>query len=206
MINSIFKNYEESILKKLNISYSGLNWCELGNQTYSGRPAKVMYTTKGVNHTSIDINGRDGSLPLDLDCPVPKNLENKFDVITNYGTTEHVNNQYAVFKNIHVMCKVGCIVIHGVPLIGHWRKHCRYYYSIPFFEGLAAMCNYTIIYLKIFDTAFYAAPKNLISCVFKKEQNTGFPSSKSFASISGIEDSGDLFETGNYTTRLKKRK
>lgn len=203
MIINVFKSYEESVLKSLNIAYAGLDWCELGNQGYCDKTAKEMYKSKGVNHTSIDINGRDGAIKLDLDKDVPKTLENRFDVITNYGTTEHVNNQYSVFKNMHNMGRVGCIIFHGVPLIGNWPRHCRYYYSMKFFELLAKACAYTVIDIKIFNTDFYKAPKNLVACILRKERASSFVTQKVFLTIPGINDSKNLLKTGNYSPKKK---
>lgn len=203
MIINVFKEYEERVISKLGLKYNGLDWCELGNQGYSGRVAKDMYKAKGVRHTSIDINGLDGALKLDLDKDIPSNLHGKFDVITNYGTTEHVNNQYSVFKNIHNMGKVGCVMFHGVPLVGNWPKHCRYYYSEKFFEEFAKACAYTIIEIKVFNKDFYRAPKNLVACVARKESDTTFMSPKKFASIPGLKDTKNLAKTGNYSPRKK---
>lgn len=203
MIINVFKNYEEKTLEKLKIDYKGLNWCELGNQGYNGKVAKDMYKSKGVLHTSIDINGLDGALKLDLDKPIPKNLENKFDVITNYGTTEHVNDQYSVFRNMHNMGKVGCVMFHGVPMIGNWPKHCRYYYSTEFFAALAKACAYTVVDLKVFNKEFYVAPKNLVACILRKEEKSMFVSKAAFASLPGIKDTKNLLKTGNYSPRKK---
>ena len=60
------------------------------------------------SHTSIDTNGKNGALKIDLRYPVDTSSGFIFDVITNFGTTEHVESvwpedQYAVFENIHNM-------------------------------------------------------------------------------------------------------
>jgi len=199
MITDIFKNYEESVLNRLGLSYTGLNICELGNQSYMSKPAKIMYEKKGSKHTSIDINGRGGALPFDLDKPLPGTLSNKFDLITNYGTTEHVNKQYSVFKNIHFLGKTGCIVIHGVPLAGNWKKHCRYYYSTKFFSNLAIACSYSVVDLYLMDKDFFKHPKNLVVCVLKKEKDNFFIKEKSFNSLTGLHDSKDVTRTGDYS-------
>lgn len=193
--------YEENILKNLGIEYRGLSWCELGNMSYRGKPAKWLYQKKGVQHTSIDINGLMDSLPLNLDKPVPRNLVNKFDVITNYGTTEHVDNQYWVFRNIHEMAKVGCIMIHGLALIGNWPRHCRYYYSKSFFEGLSNLCGYEIIDITILTEEFYRFPKNAIICALRAQKNIPFVTVKKFCSISGLKDSGNTRKSGNYSVK-----
>jgi len=203
MIVEAFKKYEEQILSKLRLEYCGLIWCELGNQRYCGKPAKGMYELKGVKHTSIDINGLGGAVPIDLDSPIPSNMENKFDVVTNYGTSDHVNNQYSVFKNVHLMCKLNGIMLHGVPLIGNWVKHCRYYYSKQFFEGLSIKCGYRIIDLKVLNSGFYRHPKNLVVGVLQRVENVAFVSQRQFIGISGINDSKNLNRTGNYSIKRK---
>jgi hypothetical protein len=209
-INKIDTDYEEKMLSKLGISYNGLTWCELGNTTFynsyafSGvsatdiMPAKQMYEAKGVKHTSIDINGRSGALPLNLDNPVPADLENKFDVVTNYGTTEHVDNQYSSFKNIHVMCKAGGVMLHGLSLVDNWPKHCRYYYSEQFFRGLAAVCDYEVVDVTILNTGFYKSPRNAIVCALRKNQNNAFISTIKFSTIKGMQDTKNVKKTGNY--------
>jgi hypothetical protein len=195
--------YEEDILKRLGIAYAGLSWCELGNMSYNGKPAKLRYQEKGVNHTSIDINGLMNSLPLNLDNPIPKNLINKFDVIANYGTTEHIDNQYRVFLNVHEMAKVDCIMIHGVALIGNWPRHCRYYYSKQFFEELAQHNGYAVIDITLFTDGFYTYPRNAIICALRAEKNVPFMSSEAFASIGGLVDSGNTRKSGNYSIKHK---
>lgn len=190
--------YEEEILNKIGLLYSGLHWGELGNQHYKSGVAKTRYVSLGVIHTALDINGRDGSLLIDLDRAVPKRLENKFDVITNYGTTEHVNNQYSVFRNIHNMCKVTGIMIHIVPAIGHWRGHCRYYYSKKFFEGLLKECKYKLIDLRMFTTGMYRKKKHLVVCTLKKCVTNSFIQAKKFRILDGIYDSKCTKKTGNY--------
>jgi hypothetical protein len=194
------KDYEEKQLRLLGVDYKGLTLLELGNQEYGSVSAKSVYEAQGVNHTSIDLNGRDGSLPLDLSSDITKHFNNKFDVITNYGTTEHVENQYGVFKNIHSLCKpAGGIMIHGVPLIDNWTGHCRYYYSLGFFKELSYICNYKIIDLFVLDTDYYVSPNNLVMAVLVKQSDPSFMSEQKFNSIKGLFDSGDKTHTQNYT-------
>jgi SAM-dependent methyltransferase len=150
-----------------------------------------------VEHISIDINGMDGALPIDLEKPVPFIFLNQFDVITNYGTMEHINNQYQAFKNVHNMCKKGGIIIHCSPLKGHWPGHCRYYYTERFMRGLAKACGYSIFDYTILDKDDYKAPMNLIAVTYIKKENNRFISKKEFDQIRGIIDTGELRFTGN---------
>lgn len=198
-IIKLIKSYEEEQLRLLNLEYKGLEWCELGDQLFETTPAKKIYEAQGVSHTSIDLNGRNGALPLDLSFDITETLKKKFDVITNYGTTEHVSDQYEVFRNVHNLCKVGGVMIHGVPLLKNWKSHCQYYYSVGFFEELASKCKYEIRDLQVLDRSYYLFPKNLVIATFVRKAKTPFITRKSFESIEGLYNSGNTKRTQNYT-------
>lgn len=140
---------------------TGLSMLELGNQ-WIWRSPTIPYTTGkqyfidlGFEHTSIDLNGEDGSLVRDLREP-DQFLEwhNKFDVVTNAGTTEHVEpheKQYEAFSVIHNCVKVNGLMVNINPDVdeldsrGLWWNHCNTYYSTRFYEMLAAECGYEIL-------------------------------------------------------------
>jgi len=191
--------YEKQVLYSLGLEYKGLKWCELGNQiNYKNEIAKKVYLSLGVEHTSIDLNGKDGALPIDLDKPVPADLLDQFDVITNYGTIEHVNNQYQVFKNVHDVCKKNGLVIHVFPLKGHWPGHCRYYYSDLFINRLAGIANYKVVNYTILNKDVFRTPKNMIAVTYVKKENNRFIPEEEFEKIDGILDTGGLEFTGDY--------
>jgi hypothetical protein len=117
---------------------------ELGNQhVYSSeipeRAGKQYYEARGVDHTSFDLNGKDGAESVDLSKPCDgARWRTRFDLITNSGTTEHVepyNAQFECFRNIHDWLKPGGIAVHLVPDVkelderGAWKDHCGNYYS-----------------------------------------------------------------------------
>jgi len=201
-------NYEKSMLKFFSMEYDGLIWCELGCQVSkvgAKRPAKNVYKSLGVNHTSIDINGLHGSLPIDLDNPVPSELLDKFDVVTNYGTIEHVNNQYQVWKNVHDMCKVGGIMIHGLPMEGTWYNHCRYYYSLKLTEVLADRCGYNLYDNKILNFSIGKRKQLLVMATYLKTSESSFLSEKEFKELP-LFDTGDTSRTGNYVPTGRRKK
>jgi hypothetical protein len=131
----------------------GKRMLELGNQRIGRRQGirertgKAYYTRLGIEHTSVDFNGKDGAVPLDLGTPDAMQEWNaRFDIISNLGTTEHVEPfaaQYECFANVHRWLKAGGVAVHIVPAIeeleatGRWQNHCNNYYSKPFFEMLA---------------------------------------------------------------------
>ena len=120
-ITSLIYQFEKKALEMSGKKYEGLNWCELGCQKYTkyNIPAKLMYKKLKVNHTSMDINGKFGSIQIDLAKDIPPKFTARFDIITDYGTIEHITKQYGVFKNIHIMCKVGGLMIHALPIKAH---------------------------------------------------------------------------------------
>jgi hypothetical protein len=114
--------------------------------------AKELYTHLGASHyTSIDINGEHNALCFDLN----RNLRSEygyhetFDLVTNFGTSEHCFNQYEVFRNIHHLCTRGGYMLHTVPAQG-WGRHCFFRYDANFFEDLAAANGYEIMLLEPF--------------------------------------------------------
>lgn len=84
---------------------------------------------------SLDMNGENGSIQINLaENLVPTKT---YDLITNFGTTEHVSNQYVCWKNIHSLLNVDGIVISEIPEIGSWRGHCKYYVDYKFFKAMS---------------------------------------------------------------------
>jgi hypothetical protein len=200
-------NFEIASLKAARLDYQNLRLCELGNQYFVDpgeevHLAKRVYSSWGVDHVSIDLNGENGSLVIDLDKPVPSTLVGRFDVVTNYGTLEHVNNQFQAFKNVHDMCRVGGVMIHTLTPLGHWPGHGRYYYSQEFVIQLAKGCDYAIISLaqrNCYADRSCGSDKELIFAAYLKSCDSYF-SQEQFCRIP-VVDTGDLSQTGNYTKR-----
>ena len=128
-------------------SFNGLQICELGNQRMrfgQYETGKEYLSAHGAIHISIDRNGMDGAIVLDLAKPI-KLWRGKFDLVTNYGTSEHVQNQKACFDNINNFCKAGGAMVHAVPFKGTYKTHCNFHYDTEFFVELAKERGYTIV-------------------------------------------------------------
>lgn len=138
----------------------GKTMLELGDQLIFGddvpeKTGKEYFQNRGLFHISIDLNADNGALPFDLARPIrEKRFTGRFDVVTNAGTTEHVEPhraQYECFENIHGFLRVGGIAIHIVPDVdeleqhGLWKDHCNNYYSHRFFEMLAEQNGYALL-------------------------------------------------------------
>ena len=123
----------------------GVRMLELGNKKNANGVYKHYFQSVGMEHTSIDWNGEDGALNLDLRKPITME---PFDMITNIGTTEHVSEQEPVWKNIHNLTKVGGIIASLTPLEGDWWWHGEYYPRREFFESFIEN-GYEIEYMDI---------------------------------------------------------
>jgi len=154
--------YQRDYIKDFVLSNTnGKEMLELGDQVLNPyladevgfKVAKPYYESLGYNHTSVDTNGNNGAVKHDLTKPKAQ-FNNKFDIITNHGTSEHVINQYSLFKHLHDWGGEGCIYAHVVPLdaeehkaiLGRpFPKHGFWEYSTKFWVELAKSCNYELI-------------------------------------------------------------
>lgn len=145
-------------------SVKNLKMLELGNQLIKKSPAikettgKDYYTKLGYDHTSIDLNGLNGALKKDLsNLDDFKEYKKYFNVITNSGTTEHVEpfeGQYNAFLNIHNSLKIGGLAIHIVPDVEFSKPgHAQYYYDLNFYDTLVENSDYTYLDTTILYTA-----------------------------------------------------
>jgi hypothetical protein len=93
---------------------------------------KNIYSNYNIE--SLDITGENNSLKLDLSTELY--IHKQYDLITNFGTSEHVSNQYTCWKNIHSLLNTNGIVISEIPEIGSWKGHCKYYIDYSFFKTM----------------------------------------------------------------------
>ena len=133
---------------------------ELGNQRLKNNKSRAkMYnklqtistpaTTKEFykdigfrKYVAIDVNTEKDAIALDLNMDLDKHygFKDKFDLVTNNGTGEHIFNQYMVFKNIHNLCQVKGFMIHVLPFYG-WVDHGFYNFQPNLFPCLALQNN-----------------------------------------------------------------
>jgi SAM-dependent methyltransferase len=98
-----------------------------------------------IDYHSIDVCPGIKTEILDLNFDrLPATLTSAFDVVLNFGTTEHIFNQWNSFEVIHDAMKVGGVVYHQLPASGY-LDHGYYCYTPLFFKELAAANEYEII-------------------------------------------------------------
>lgn len=181
-------------------TYDGIRVCELGNQLMKWNEfgtGKAYLLSKGVGeHISIDWNGKNGALKLDLSKPITQWAE-YFDLVTDFGTCEHVEGGiYQAYKNVHGWTKTGGAMIHVGPLSGQCPWHSPYHYELWFFHDLAARCGYGHVTSQIRIGAEGRRSRQrkqgplgraLLCSVFVKKPDSLFISESDFNSIAGIE-------------------
>lgn len=131
--------------------------------------ARPFWEWLGFRYASVDVEGNE-SIEIDLnfdECDLP--YRGIFDLVTNYGTTEHVANQLNAFKVIHDLARVGGVMVHHVPLqgmIGHGLIN----YNPKFFWMLSRSNRYQWLYSNVLvATARCNLPQDLVQDVEKFE-------------------------------------
>ena len=77
--------------------------------------AKDFYFAIGfTDYNSIDADGKRGSIVLDINEILLEHykFDKKYDLVTNFGTTEHIFNQKNAFENIHNLTKKDGYIIN----------------------------------------------------------------------------------------------
>lgn len=123
--------------------------CELGDQGMCGGPtktalAKDWYLGRGCGrYVSIDGNGR-GTMTADLNQPIALD---PFDLVTDFGTGEHIFDQAQVWRTLHDLTKPGGYIAFDRPSQGY-QKHCFYLVNECLFRDLAAANGYEVLWLE----------------------------------------------------------
>src|SRR5215831_6268509 len=114
----------------------------LNTTNASQQPARLLYEALGIKYGCVDVDGRVGSVVMDLNFDeVPAAHKGKYGLVTNHGTSEHIMNQYNVFKAMHEFARPGAVFVHAVPFTVH-LEHGFFNYQPNFFEALARYNSY----------------------------------------------------------------
>lgn len=107
--------------------------------------SRELYEKLGFQYHSVDTDGNYGAVKLDLNFDtIPENWFEYFDVVTNFGTAEHILNQMNVFRSIHDLVRPGGLMLHIAPFLG-CLDHGFFNFQPNFFEALARFNSYDIL-------------------------------------------------------------
>jgi hypothetical protein len=77
----------------------------------------ALYSVFGyAEYRSIDLKDPRADWRHDLNHPV--DISERFDMITNFGTGEHIFNISEVFRSMHVLLRAGGVQLHVMPVLG----------------------------------------------------------------------------------------
>jgi hypothetical protein len=103
-----------------------------------------LYTALGFSYHCVDLDPQFNSIRLDLNFdPCPPEHVGKYGFVTNHGTSEHILNQYNVFKVMHDLTTTGGFMLHAVPFTVH-LEHGFFNYQPNFFDALAKYNSYEV--------------------------------------------------------------
>lgn len=118
---------------------------ELGNKRGTEHePYKPYFEARGIRHVSVDWNGEDGALALDLRKPLKLGT---FDMVTNIGTSEHVDEQAPCWRNI--VLAADQVIACSTPHPGDWPGHGLFYPELAFYEELARLNGFQVEVLDV---------------------------------------------------------
>jgi len=108
--------------------------------------SQFLYEEMGfTDYEAIDFDHtfKPHKFDLNEDLAAKYNFTKQFDVVTNLGTSEHIMNQLFFFRNMHVTCKPGGLLLHVVPMIDV-NNHGFFHYTPLFFKSVAKLNEYVI--------------------------------------------------------------
>lgn len=165
--------------------------CDLGAQNdYQDHivrtgPSKYPYFSewwkaKGVDYISIDLNGENDAKKWDLSKPIK--TDRTFDLVCDFGTSEHVQEYYQCLSTIDQLTKVGGYIIKENPKTGNWPGHGYHYVDQQFYKDLCAKTGYELIHIEE-----HPAMGNITDgwnvIVIMKKTREGFVSKKDFPNV-----------------------
>jgi hypothetical protein len=107
----------------------------------NGGAARDFYRRLGWQYRCIDTDGRHDAVTMDLNFdPAPNSEKATYDLVTNFGTTEHLINQVNAFTVLHDLARPGGLIIHILPCIA--VEHGFFTYQPNFFYALARANSY----------------------------------------------------------------
>jgi SAM-dependent methyltransferase len=101
--------------------------------------------TPNIVYPSCDVCPALKTEILDLNFePCPQHVRGTFDVVLNFGTTEHIIDQVNCFRVMHDAMKLGGVAFHQVPSVG-WLGHGTFSDQPPFFDDLVRANDYALV-------------------------------------------------------------
>lgn len=119
-----------------------VTWCD------PHYPARELYQALGCGvYFSVDGNGR-GTTLFDLNMKGGRLYrilgKQTFDLVTDFGTGEHVFDQGQFFRTVHLLTKVGGFMVFDRPSQGY-ESHCFWRVDESAYADIARANSYEVI-------------------------------------------------------------
>lgn len=106
-----------------------------------------MFKAMNWDYTALDILDAPHCRRFDANTDtIPKDMLEKSDFVLNFGTSEHIMNQYNVFKSMHDCAKSDGIMF-GLFLTEGYADHGLFSYKPRFVDKLLAANEYEIVHV-----------------------------------------------------------
>jgi hypothetical protein len=182
MIHTITHNvFLKYALPGMKIIELGDQLMDIGEQTQFQR-SDEYYKKEGIDIQSIDIHGKNRALPIDLSKESKERFE--ADLLTDFGTVEHVSDLYNALLNCHNWTNVGGLMIHANPKTGTYAGHGVSFFTMEFWLKFADVMDYNLIEASEKSPYSEENPDKEVIAVLQKLVNKDFISRAKFDYIS----------------------
>jgi hypothetical protein len=115
--------------------------CEAKRLAENGMAGEMMVRA-GFRYASVDYKDYPFAVRLNLNLDeLPREHHGKYRLVTNHGTSEHILNQWNVFKAMHDAAAQGGLIYHAVPCCGEF-DHGIFNYNAKFWWALSDANGY----------------------------------------------------------------
>ena len=135
---------------------------QMANNGFAGE----LFKKSGFQYTSFDVAPSPYNTKFNLNVDaLPDSHIGKYDLVTNFGTTEHVFDQVKCFRAIHDLTKIGGIMFHVLPLN---IQHGLISYTTRFADLLVSANEYEIIEINYNqEQNLCPVPLNIVLCDYR---------------------------------------
>ena len=128
---------------------------------------------------SVDIHGKNHSLPLDLNTELIKEWSFNADMVTDFGTLEHTDDIYQSLKNVHQFLVKDGISIHANP-DESYTNHGNFYFTPEFWGAYCNLCGFELVSCETIPVYVPENPMHEIYAVVKHSGDKKYPSREEF--------------------------
>lgn len=133
---------------------------------------------------SIDIHGKNHSLPLDLNTELIKEWSFNADMVTDFGTIEHTDDIYQSLKNVHQFLVKDGISIHANP-DESYTKHGNFYFTEQFWRVYCDLIGADLLHVSTVPVYVKTNPHHEIYAVVRHSGALKYPSREEFDNACG---------------------